>query len=155
MIHSRATVIEIFKLRAEYRVSVVALDAATERAAILAQIEWEMFGALKDMAHTFAVELDRQDVHYWQHAKNERDITFRANWCPVTESVEMFDHGMHDGTLWQHQGAPVSKIRVRDYMNPQYTPPADEPMNVPYVERIFAMDGWDETRRLWIYREER
>jgi hypothetical protein len=162
MIFEKWMLEELFSFRAFYTVSEYAMSRAMVPDAVKAVAEQQMFRTLNDMAATFAMELRKEDVHYFQRKRLEDDptITYGAYWGPVTTAVELSAPGFdRDGALYQWEGAPFKPLKVYEYPSVMWPPAKQEiqdiPMSIIPKERTFYMQAWDEARRVWIYRERR
>lgn len=159
MIYERESVIRLTKMRAQYRISQEQLINTGPE--ILSWVERELFARLTDMAESEAAILDQQDVHFTRRDDPDSlmgmdTVVFLAYWMPVTENVEIFMPGtLRDGMLMQHRGAPYQLLAIDEYAEvvlPTLTT-GDEIKQLPVTHHMLWMQGWDESRRLWIYRE--
>ena len=132
-------------LRVNYAVSELELLKSNDDV-VLHGIRDTLVNRLQEMASTYAVELDRIDVHF-NRVERAPFIEFTAKWMPETDAIEI-KGGELDGTIYAHEGAPWKELKIR-----QHDMKFDEVGKIVPRDLLFHMLAWDDRRRVWIYGE--
>jgi len=115
--------------------------------------------ALIEMGHPLGVEIHPGDVRLVQLEQDREHRTrglvpFRGGWKPETREVELAHAGEHDGRIYsvRRVGDPL-RAHVAPSLSAYvaYDPPDPAAsISIPIIE--FALSGWNETARRWVYR---
>lgn len=155
MIWPPSTVRAIRGLWSELEVSEEALSR--NRAATLDMIARRLWGKLDEMAHSWAVDLQLEDIQVWDYKTDEVSpncLAFRGGWLPRTTQMEF-----HGGPLQgQTMSRPMTMMheplmaRVADSPVSQFYSADEKYATLPIQHVEYRYDGWNEKTRKWAFR---
>ena len=151
VIWDRKTVFDVERLYVESWLDQWEIDLHGDD--VLAANRDRLANVLTQSAHSFAVEIHRDDVAFSEVADlapfGAFGVRFRAHWAPATYEVELRG-GEKDGTVftWRRLRKPLVFAVAREVM----LTPRDAGLSVLLPRTItYDFAGWSETERRWVY----